>query len=362
MAGQPDARSALVCSVFAGGLVFACPGFVDDQDWRALWALVRVGRAWRAAFGGALRHLPDRLAANDAALGAVLGAIPEVARRLAAALDGLETPAIAEVLPMKRLPHGLGPVFSAAVLLSGVCRPTATTNWELLVRNKPNSWPACVTLIRKAGGARALVAALRAASAAACGHRKEDDGLQHWRSHTIDQHHCRIESSCAFPVAEEVFYAVENICAEPWFNVEDMRRKSSAGAALVVWIDAMMDMQDLYLQNPQTSRRYTVVRSRLAEVRDRFAYVAARPFVCAESGKRFRTASERSAHRADLRLKARRRPASARPAASPASARATARPASAPRRRPPAARRLTPEQERREAAQRKLGERPRWRI
>ena len=92
MAGQPDARSALVCSVFAGGLVFACPGFVDDQDWRALWALVRVGRAWRAAFGGALRHLPDRLAANDAALGAVLGAIPEVARRLAAALDGLETP------------------------------------------------------------------------------------------------------------------------------------------------------------------------------------------------------------------------------------------------------------------------------
>ena len=174
MVEQPNARSALVCSAFAGGWSFPCPGFVDDQDWRALWALVRVGRAWRAAFGGALRHLPDRLAANDAALGAVLGAIPEVARRLAAALDGLETPAIAEVLPMKRLPHGLGPVFSAAVLLSGVCRPTATTNWELLVRNKPNSWPACVTLIRKAGGARALVAALRAARAAACGQEDDD--------------------------------------------------------------------------------------------------------------------------------------------------------------------------------------------
>ena len=254
---------------------------------------------------------------------------------------------------MKRLPHGIGPVFSAAVLLSGVCRPTPTSNWELLVRNKPNSWPACVTLIRKAGGARALVAALRAASAAACGYRSEDDGLKHW---------------LAFPVAEGVFSAVEDICAEPWFNVEDMRRKSSAGAALVVWIDAMMDMQDPHISNPQTSRRYTVVRSRLAEVRDRFAYVAERPFVCAESGKRFRTSSERSAHRADLRLKAKaraepwRRPASARPAASPASARATARPASAPRRRPPAARRPTPEQARREAAQQKLGERPRWRI
>ena len=56
MADAPlaDARSELVCSVFA-----LSPGLVDDQNWRALWALARVGRAWQAAFCGALRHLPD---------------------------------------------------------------------------------------------------------------------------------------------------------------------------------------------------------------------------------------------------------------------------------------------------------------
>ena len=226
MAEQPDgfrsapagARSALVCSAFAGGWSFPCPGFVDDQDWRALWALVRVGRAWRAAFGGALRHLPDRLAANEAALGAVFGAGPEVARRLAAALDGLETPAIAEVLPMKRLPHGLGPVFSAAVLLCGICRPTSTSNWQLLVRNKPNSWPMCQKIIRNAGGARALVMALRAASAAACGYRKDHDWNPCYVSIVDENQRCdRLPVwQCPCRVAEDVFYAVEKICAEPW--------------------------------------------------------------------------------------------------------------------------------------------------
>ena len=147
--------------------------------------------------------------------------------------------------------------------------------------------------------------ALRAASAAACGYREDHDWNPCYVSIVDENQRCdRLPVwQCPCRVAEDVFYAVEKICAEPWFNFEDMRRRSSAGAALVVWINAMMDMQEAHLLNPQTSRRYNVARSRLAEVRDRFADLVARPFVCAESGKRFRTASERSAHRADLRLK-----------------------------------------------------------
>ena len=364
MADAPlaDARSELVCSVFA-----LSPGFVDDQNWRALWALARVGRAWQAAFCGALRHLPDRLAADVAALGAALGASPEAARRLAAPLDSLETVAIAEILRIKRLPFGMNQLLYAAAVLCGICRPVH--DWQREIRSVPELWPTAQRAIGKAGGGRALLEALRATDAASLNVARTSSRAREDAGCVDEDDH--VAARTIFHIAEDRIAVASHVCDEPWFTVEDMRRKSSVGVALVVWITTLMDLRELHTQNPSASRRYMVVLSRVVDVRDRLAYVAARPYVCAETGRRFRTAAERSAHRADLRLEARARtavkrlPASFFPADSerPASASGTARPATAPRRRRPAAaiRRLAPGQERREAAAKTLGERPRWR-
>ena len=258
----------LVERVFTRDVIELIGAHTQAWDYRTLSRLQQVTRGWADVFGPRLQALPLALDGKIDELKNSTSSLHSTLERSAKLLRSVRHRHVVEVLSLNHPPSGVCEAFQlVAVLMRGAAIPRQGDRAQWTVVKKS----LCETCTHHSD--RALTTSTVA--------RMLIEGLEAFRPETLS--HRQLLDVQAWTLGKE------------WMDPEFMHRKSTAAAVLVQWLQLQISAACAVHTNDVV---ITVLEiDELNKLLTLRKHLQTHPHVCSQTGKRFKTARELTAHR-----------------------------------------------------------------